>query len=370
MKGLLNRAPKAAAVVAVILATAVSASALAADVSSISAPQSRFAGTFVLDLNAAMPGLTGGLQDLSRAPYPEISSTLFLTDGLALDTGVNVDIGRMLDRYLPGTGAYDGLFYSASSLNSPYVSLSSGGSYLGLNLRLADGLHLTVGRAFTAPGYNAYRVTPISAQSMLGGMGLPFDARNTASVLAGMTWDFAKWGGIGFTASQTTERGGVLGLNNPGIASARTTAIGVTARVGFGGGWVTTASYSEGSTQLDLRPGALAPDASLRGESFGVAVAKHGLFSKKDALGVSFARPALNFGTAFTNETAANSMQFFGRDKLYVGTAPETDIELGYKTQFFGDSVALQANASYQMNYGGRVGNNAVSLLSRAKIKF
>jgi hypothetical protein len=71
------------------------------------------------------------------------------------------------------------------------------------------------------------------------------------------------------------------------------------------------------------------------------------------------------------NETSTgNDMQFFGRDKLFVGTAPETDIELGYKTEFFGDSVALQANAAFQMNYGGRTGNNAVSLLSRAKIKF
>ena len=33
-------------------------------------------------------------------------------------------------------------------------------------------------------------------------------------------------------------------------------------------------------------------------------------------------------------------------------------------------SVALQANASYQMNYAGQNGANAVSLLSRARIKF
>jgi hypothetical protein len=100
-----------------------------------------------------------------------------------------------------------------------------------------------------------------------------------------------------------------------------------------------------------------------------VAVAKHGLFSKNDALGVAFARPAPNFGSTFTAENA-NDLQFFGRDKLLAGMAPETDIELGYKTEFFGDSVALQANASYQMNFGGQTGNNAVSLLSRAKIKF
>jgi hypothetical protein len=63
-------------------------------------------------------------------------------------------------------------------------------------------------------------------------------------------------------------------------------------------------------------------------------------------------------------------MQFFGRDKLLSNMSKETDIELGYKTEFFGDSVALQANASYQMNYGGMTGRDSVSLLSKAKIKF
>jgi len=151
--------------------------------------------------------------------------------------------------------------------------------------------------------------------------------------------------------------------------------VGVSAHVGFGGGWVTTASYNEGLTQLALRPGAKTADTTLRSEAYGVAVAKHGLFSKFDALGLAFARPALSFGTAFNNTAAASAekpsdLKFFGRDKVLSALTQETDIELGYKTEFFGNSVALQANASYQMNYGGLNGNNAVSLLSKAKIKF
>ena len=50
--------------------------------------------------------------------------------------------------------------------------------------------------------------------------------------------------------------------------------------------------------------------------------------------------------------------------------APETDIQLGYVTNFLDGALALQANASYQMNYQGQTGATAVSLLSRAKIKF
>jgi hypothetical protein len=82
---------------------------------------------------------------------------------------------------------------------------------------------------------------------------------------------------------------------------------------------------------------------------------------------VAFSHPAPSYGAS---GFSAGDMQFFGRDKLFAGTSPETDIELGYVTNFFGNSVALQANAAYQTNVGGLNGNNAVSLLSRAKIKF
>jgi hypothetical protein len=143
--------------------------------------------------------------------------------------------------------------------------------------------------------------------------------------------------------------------------------------MGFGGGWVTTASYSEGTTQLDLRPGAFtaaAVESELHMHSYGIAVAKHGLFGRNDALGLAFSRPAPNYGSGTFSSGNAGDMQFFNRDKLFAGATPETDIELGYVTNFFGNSVALQANASYQTNFGGQSGVNSMSLLSRAKIKF
>jgi phage baseplate assembly protein gpV len=53
-----------------------------------------------------------------------------------------------------------------------------------------------------------------------------------------------------------------------------------------------------------------------------------------------------------------------------AGAAPETDVELGYTTNFFDGALALQANAGYQMNVAGKSGTNAVTVLSRAKINF
>ncbi len=363
MRGGFNRARNAAAGVVVMLTTA--AGALAADLSGLSAPEPRFASA--LEIPVVLESSSSGPQDLLRNPLDEVSGTLYLGDGLSLQSGFNVDVGRELDRYA-STG-FEGLFYSPATLGSPYTELSSGGHYFGLGLRVMDGLDLSFGHATSSPGLNRYLVNSYTAMAALGGR-LPYDTRYTDSVLAAMTWDFAKWGGIGLTASHTQEHGGVLGIINSGIGTARTSALGVAAHLGFGGGWVTTASYSEGSTQLDLRPGALNPDAVLRSESYGVAVAKHGLFSKNDALGVAFARPAPNFNNTAIGQDTSTDLQFFGRDKLFQGMAPETDIELGYKTEFFGDAVALQANAAYQMNFGGQKDNNAVSLLSRAKIKF
>ncbi|HEY0282882.1 MAG TPA: hypothetical protein VGC27_09690, partial [Rhizomicrobium sp.] len=246
-----------------------------------------------------------------------------------------------------------------------------GGAYVGMDMALARGLRVSFGQASSAPGYNPYLLSPRLALAGIGGSGLPYDGRSTNSLLAGVSWNFARWGGLNFTASQTTERGGVLGENNAAVDLARTSALGLSAHVGFGGGWVTTASYSEGTTQLGLRPSAFSAgvESELRVHSYGIAVAKHGLFGN-DALGVAFSRPAPNYGGGTFSGANSNDMQFFNRDKLFAGTTPETDIELGYVTNFFGNSVALQANASYQTNLGGQNGVNSMSLLSRAKIKF
>lgn len=362
MWGWLNRALLGAAGVAVILAAATGSNAAAP--SGLAAPEPRLAGAFALDIPVQLPASTSGPEDLLRNPLQEISATINLGAGFSFESGLNVDVGRALENYAPSASAFDGLFYSPAALGSPYLSLSSGGAWLAFSYESAQGLSFKIGHATSAPGINPYLLTARSAYSAMGGM-LPYDARSTDSVLAGMTWDFSRWGGVSLTASQTTERGGAFGFSN--IGTARTSALGVTARVGFGGGWQATTNYSEGLTQLNLRPSAFGPDTKLWSQSYGVAVAKRSVFSKNDALGVAFARPGGNY-QPFTTDTS-NELQFYGRDRL-LGPAQETDFELGYKTEFFGDAVALQANAAYQMNFGGQTGKDAVSLLSRAKIKF
>ncbi|MDE2182011.1 MAG: hypothetical protein KGJ78_03210 [Alphaproteobacteria bacterium] len=364
MRGWSYRALFSAAGAVAFLAAASLSVALASNATGASV--SRLAG-YSVHVAVVVPGASIGPEDPSRYltdPYFD----QFAYDGIGIETGYNTDVTAVLDRYVPMTKAYDGLFYATPALTSPYLNLSSGGSFVGLTMSPLDNLHLTFGVASRRAGYNVYLLNTRLAAALLGASGLPYDPRSSTSLVAGATWDFAKWGDLDFAASQTTEHEGALGVANRDVDTARTTALGVTAHVGFGGGWVTTATYNEGATQLDLRPGALGGlDSSIRTQSYGIAVAKRGLFGN-DALGVALAHPAPYSGSYAPG--GSNDMQFFGRDKLFAGTTSETDIELGYKTEFFGDSIALQANAAYQMNYGGQNGNNALSLVSRAKIKF
>jgi hypothetical protein len=173
MRGWFNRALVAVAGV-VVLGTAAAASGTA-DRSGLSAPTSRFANA--IEIPVVPPASSSGPEDMLRNPLEEVSGTLALSDNLSLDSGFNVDVGGVLDRYVPSANAFYGLFYSPAALGSTYTSLSSGGTYFGLSARLADTFHFSFGQAMTVPGLNRYL---LSSQTALGAMSgrLPFDPRN------------------------------------------------------------------------------------------------------------------------------------------------------------------------------------------------
>lgn len=341
------------------------------DVASLSTPDrtSQLTGQVDLSQSLALPSLSYGPPETGREKVSNFTTSITLVNGLDLDVGYKVDLtGHVASLDTP---SYSGLFFSASALDAPYASLAGGGDFVGVTAALADDLHLTFGGASLAPGYSTYTATAASALARVGSGENPFSLRAATSLLGGLTWDIGKWAAIGVTASQTSEHGGVLGTAVAGV-NANTSALGVTAHVAFGNGWVTTASYNEGITQLDLKPG-FSPSLadSLRTRSYGISIAKNGLFGD-DALGFAVSRPAFGAdGSAFiTMPSSQGRPQFFSRTNLLAGTTPETDIEVGYVTTFLDGALALQTNASYQMNFAGQNGANAVSLLSRARIKF
>lgn len=292
-----------------------------------------------------------------------------LIPGITVDAGYKTGMAGRFNGYdASGTRAFDGLFFSARAINSPYASLTSGGNFAGASLQLSDDLQLRFGTSSLTPGQSAFDMPGLSILARLEGSRAVLDQRYAQATAAGFTWNFAKWGGLGVTASQTVERNGLLGgIDSAALSaasSASTSAVGLSARLGFGDGWVTTVSYSEGITQLNLRANSIVSDAdTLHSRAFGVAVAKHGLFSKGDSLGIALTRPI---------QIYSGGLDLLGpRQRMSLASdTPETDVELGYVTTFFDGALALQANAGYQMNLQGQSGTNSVTVLSRAKINF
>lgn len=327
--------------------------------------------------------LSGLIRSSDREQYDlrDLSVSTALAPGIGLDFGYKADMaGQFNDYDADSSAAYNGLFYSASAVNSPYASLTNGGNFLGTTIALADDLHFRFGASSLSAEHAQFDVPVYSMAAQLQGPLPLYDQRQAQSSTAGMSWDFASWGGLGITASQTREENGLLGGVNSGslamAQSADTSALGLSARVGFGDGWVTTVSYSEGITQLNLRPDGLLSGAdALHSRAYGVAIAKRGLFGDDDLLGFALTRPVQIYAggvdiTAADGVDANNNLTIANEHVSLASATPETDVELGYVTTFLDGALALQANAGYQMNLQGQAGVNSVSVLSRAKINF
>ncbi len=296
---------------------------------------------------------------------PEVLTLRDISVSAAIMPGVRFEASRW--SYAFGTGMWDpraagaeqNLVRAETPLRTPYAPMGAEGFYVGAGVALTENLRLHVGRALSSPTPALTATDPL-ARDFAARLGA--SAHTIETTAAGIDWNFADWSGVGVTASQTRETGTVLGTSVPAslgaTTSAETAALGISARVGFGSGWVTTVAYNEGVTQLDLHQnGVLGNLDPVRTQTYGLAVAKHGLFGD-DALGIAVSRPLNVYnGGNLTAPLGANA-------------APESDIQVGYVTTFLDGALALQANAAYQMNTNGNQGSDSVSVLSRAKIRF
>jgi hypothetical protein len=330
-------------------------------------------------------------RDFASAPFASPlagESSLSLRDimisvALTPDVDLNFAQGRDLaaiGAFGGGASSYDSLFLGTAGQRSPYLSLTDGGLYAGITLHLADTLQLRIGHA-TLGADTAAREGLLSNATLNTlprdlALQLADDGHSAGATAVGVDWNFADWGTLGLTASHAGESNSLLGNSPIAVANAsETAALGISARVGFGSGWVTTVSYSEGITQFDLRASNFAPaPGTLRTRAYGITIAKEGVFGG-DTVGFSLSRPLQMYdgdpgllGRVGLDGKVTNLG--FGDGSGLLGGAPESDIEFGYVTSFLGGALALQTNAAYQMNAGGQKGQGAVSVVSRAKINF
>ena len=286
----------------------------------------------------------------------EASLSVPLGSAVMLDLAYNANMGGRAGIFdAKAVKGSNGLFFSGGALNSPYASVVNGASYAGVSLAVSDDVKLRVGAASLSPGRNTHLNDPASTLLALDGNLPGYETRRAKALMAGLNWSFAEWGGLGVVAIQTNERS--IFSNNT-VFNNSTNSVGLSAHVAFADGWVTTASFS---TSLSARTQTQFDSPS---KAYGLAIAKHGLFGTDSSLGLSVSRPLRNDWTSGLDARPI----FFGRANL-LENIQETDIEVGYVTSFMDGALALQTNAAYQVN-GGQNGNDSVSLLSRAKIKF
>jgi hypothetical protein len=305
----------------------------------------------------AAPGINLNLGGTTLPSLAEDPSTLGQST-LNLARGFELQFAQ--DR---NWNAYGDLFPATVLLSSTYLSGTS--TYAGVNTDVG-GVNFDVG--YTALGMGALSENQPSmfARDLAARLGASL--RSLGTVSANINWNFNDWGGLAITASQTNGDVSLLGVFSGSLATmggTESTALGISARMGFGEGWVTTVTYGEGVTQLDLsRDSLFANSDPLRSDAYGIALAKQGLFGN-DALGIAISRP-LQLYTSSTNFGGGLNSSF-----LYANSqARESDVALGYVTTFLDGALALQANAAYQLNAAGTKGQNAVTGVARAKINF
>ena len=319
------------------------------------------------------PGLSGGAVQpeidalLSGSTFrptapglPAIASSTLISPRLALDAGRGIDIATRF------TGGSDSVSPFLSAVTAPYLALANGGRYAGVTYVPADNLRVRLGASFGDERLDRFQFDPAAPK---GPLALTYDASQSKSLLGGLSFDISGALGLDVTAIASERSGLPLGLARDSVIAPRssTAALGVSAHMDFARGWVTTASFSEGLTQLDPRYGL--GSGTLREQSFSVAIAKRGVFGD-DALGLSFSRPAPSMAASLSTLTPSGDAPLTVTQAMPLGRAQETDIQVGYVTTFLDGAVALQTNAGYQTNAQGQQGATSVSLLSRAKFKF
>ena len=333
---------------------------------------------------ASGDAVLSSIRSLSRFAQTDPAGVPVAFAGTSLFGGRDVEVAALLGRNLAvefGARAgnasdfgSDGLFTNLAGSMQPF-SQTGREMHAGSAIGFGDGLSLNFGESFgesdkLLPAFGpAWMETPLAGGSRGQAM--------AQTGFAALNWDVAPWANLGLVARQGSAQATppLVQPANLSTAKASTQTLGVSGRVGLGAGWVTSFSYNEGITQLDLRPAAnLAATENARGRAYGVAIAKHGLFGG-DALGLAVSQQSLpSFGNVDLGDApVADPFDGFISSTtrpILSNSKPETDLQLGYVTTFLDGALALQANAGYQMNSSGQPGNNGVAVLSRAKINF
>jgi subtilisin family serine protease len=323
-----------------------------------------------------------GGRGYSLATAQNVAVSISPSSNLSFDVGHNLYLSGYVNDYDVRAGGNDGgVFLSASALNSPYLALADGANFVGTTYALFDNVKLRVGYADTGNSDRAILpgIVSDSNQALIESASRDTSRREARSVIAGAFYEFADWGGIGLTATNTVERNGILSGYSSGAFgvadTSRTAGLGVSARLKLGEGWATSFAWNEGVTRLDLVSGGLFSSAgALRSRAYGIAFTKDDILGG-DMLGLAVTRPLHIYAGGATIEAATglgyDEDLVYGREYLSLAAVrPETDFEFGYTMKLLGGRMTLQGNAAYQMDVDGQAGTDAIAAIARAGFRF
>lgn len=321
----------------------------------------------------------------AEKPHTQISEVVLrasLSENTALIVGHDASpVGQLNGLDLAASTAYDGLFLSASAMNSPYLALTQGAEFAAIGTRLGNGLTLTLGYASAEDDPMAALEDETLSMDELDGylaQGLA-PVRSSENAVAALNWKFAPWGQLGAHLARTNEKNSLLGSEEQGALSvtsrAQTTSFGFGARLDLGNDWTASASWSHGMTDATpVADGLYQSFSGIESEAYGVALAKRGIFGENDALGFAVSRPLHIVSgsaliTASTGVTEDREIIYTTGFESLATTTPETDFELGY-TASLGDGLSLQASAMYQQDAGGVKGENGIAAFATLKAQW
>lgn len=317
--------------------------------------------------------LAAGFAEQTQTMLSDVVVRAKLSDDVSAVVGYNASPAGALNQLdLAASDAYDGLFISASAMNSPYLALTSNAQFVGAGLALGDGVTVSFAHAASEEtGLDAYDDGMLSVEETLAQLTQdPSHMRSAENTVASMSWRFAPWGVAGVNLAHTNEENSLLGSEEQGAlaltADAATTSVGFGARMNLGDDWVASVSWTRGQTAASPVAGGLVQSYSaLESEAYGFAVSKLGVFGKSDSIGFAVSRPLhITHGsavmTASTGVTEEREILYSTETIDLASATPETDYEIGYTAQL-DDNLMLQANAMYQQDVGGEAGRDAVA---------
>ena len=320
-------------------------------------------------------------RDVVRRDMSNVAISTAAINGVSFNLGYRLQLSDRINEYdANASRAYSGLFLSASAVNSPYVSLTNGGNYVGTTWTMNDALDVRAGISWLSPQHpwNGPPASELLARNFARRALSTREQRNADAALMSVSWNFARWGGLGVVASQTIEHNGILGGTGSGAfniaRSAATSAVDASLRVKLGDDWLATLAYGEGLTHLSILPGGLVDSASaLRSRSYGIAIATRDVFGD-DALGIAVTRPmhVYDGSAAISAATDVDDAGYLTISHSQVGFAPrtpETHLEVGYTRTFMDGMLMLQSDAAYQFGVDGQVGRNAAAFVTRLKLR-